>query len=192
MDPDAGEITRLLERWGTGDLESFHVLMPLVYDELKRLADHYLRNERQGHTLQPTALVHEAFLRLRGVREMHLNNRAHFYGAAAQVMRRVLVDSARRRHAEKRGSGESAVELTAALEAPVDMRLDLLALNEALEALEAVAPDQAKVIELRFFGGLSVEETAAFLDISPATVKRRFAFARTWLYRRLEGQAPDG
>jgi RNA polymerase sigma factor (TIGR02999 family) len=184
---EAGDITQLLERWSLGDIRSFDVLVPIVYDELKKLADHYLRQERGDHTLQPTALVHEAFLRLRGVRDMRLENRAHFYGAAAQVMRRVLVDHARRRNAGKRGSGVSAGELTAALEQPVNLRLDLLALSDALDALEKIAPHQAKVVELRYFGGLTVEETAAYLGIAPATVKRHFAFARTWLYRELEG-----
>jgi len=184
---DSGDITQLLERWSLGDLESFNVLVPLVYEELKKLADHYLRHERNGHTLQPTALVHEAFLRLRGIREMRLENRAHFYGAAAQVMRRVLVDHARRRNAGKRSAEVSAGALTAALDQPVDMRLDILALSEALDELEKIAPEKAKVVELRYFGGLSVDETAAFLGIAPATVKRHFAFARTWLFRALEG-----
>lgn len=184
---ESGDITQLLERWSLGDIQSFDVLVPIVYEELKKLADHYLRQERGDHTLQPTALVHEAFLRLRGVRDMRLENRAHFYGAAAQVMRRVLVDHARRRNAGKRGSGVSAGELTAALEQPVNLRLDLLALSDALDALEKIAPDKAKVVELRYFGGLTVEETATHLGIAPATVKRHFAFARTWLYRELEG-----
>jgi DNA-directed RNA polymerase specialized sigma24 family protein len=170
----SGDITQLLERWSLGDAESFNVLMPIVYEELKKLADHYLRRERGGHTLQPTALVHEAFLRLRGVREMQLHNRAHFYGAAAQVMRRVLVDHARRRNAGKRNAGASAAELTA-----------------ALEALDKIAPEKAKVVELRYFGGLSVEETAVYLGIAPATVKRHFAFAKTWLFRELEGRRHD-
>jgi RNA polymerase sigma factor (TIGR02999 family) len=186
---ESGDITRLLERWTTGDIESFNVLVPIVYEELKKLADHYLRQERGDHTLQPTALVHEAFLRLRGVHEMRLENRSHFYGAAAQVMRRVLVDHARRRNAEKRGSGVSPGELTAALDQPVDVRLDLLALSDALDALERIAPEKAKVVELRYFGGLTVEETATYLGIAPATVKRHFVFARTWLYRAIEGQA---
>jgi RNA polymerase sigma factor (TIGR02999 family) len=182
-----GDITILLERWSLGDIDSFNVLVPLVYEELKKLADHHLRQERGGHTLQPTALVHEAFLRLRGVREMRLENRAHFYGAAAQVMRRVLVDYARRRNAGKRNAGVSPAELTAALERPVDVRFDLLALSDALDSLEKIAPEKAKVVELRYFGGLSVEETATFLGVAPATVKRHFAFARTWLFRELEG-----
>lgn len=187
----SGDITQLLERWSLGDAESFNVLMPIVYEELKKLADHYLRRERGGHTLQPTALVHEAFLRLRGVRDMQLQNRAHFYGAAAQVMRRVLVDHARRRNAGKRNAGASAAELTASLDAPVDVRFDLLALSDALEALEKIAPEKAKVVELRYFGGLSVEETAIYLGIAPATVKRHFAFAKTWLFRELEGRPRD-
>jgi RNA polymerase sigma factor (TIGR02999 family) len=185
MEP--GDITLLLERWSLGDIESFNVLVPIVYEELKKLADHHLRQERGGHTLQPTALVHEAFLRLRGVRDMRLENRAHFYGAAAQVMRRVLVDHARRRNAGKRNAGVTPGELTAALDQPVDLRFDLLALSDALDALEKIAPEKAKVVELRYFGGLSVEETATFLGVAPATVKRHFAFARTWLFRELEG-----
>src|SRR5213082_500745 len=118
---ESGDITQLLERWSLGDTQSFDVLVPIVYEELKKLADHSLRQERGDHTLQPTALVHEAFLRLRGVRDMRLENRAHFYGAAAQVMRRVLVDHARRRNAGKRGSGVAAGELTAALDQPIDV-----------------------------------------------------------------------
>lgn len=182
---DQGQITRLLERWSHGEIDSFDALVPMVYDELRKLADHYLRNERAEHTLQPTALVHEAYLRLRGVRDMQLVNRAHFYGAAAQVMRRVLVDHARRRGAGKRGGGEAAAAITASLEAPIDPSLDLLALSEALDRLQAIAPEKAKVVELRYFGGLSVEETAVFLDLAPATVKRYFAFARAWLFRAL-------
>jgi RNA polymerase sigma factor (TIGR02999 family) len=184
---EQGAITELLERWSLGDAESFNALFPLVYDELKSLADHYLRQERSGHTLQPTALVHEAYLRLRGVRELRVQSRAYFYGAAACVMRRVLVDHARRRGADKRNDGGGRVELTAALEQPVDVRMDLLALSDALDALEQIAPDKARVVELRYFGGLSVDETAEFMRISPATVKRHFAFARAWLFRRLEG-----
>jgi RNA polymerase sigma factor (TIGR02999 family) len=184
---DQGQITQLLERWSHGEVDSFDALVPIVYDELRKLADHYLRNERAEHTLQPTALVHEAYLRLRGVRDMQLVNRAHFYGAAAQVMRRVLVDHARRRGAGKRGGGDAAAAITANLEAPVDPGLDLLALSEALDQLQAIAPEKAKVVELRYFGGLSVEETAAYLDLAPSTVKRYFAFARAWLYRALAG-----
>jgi RNA polymerase sigma factor (TIGR02999 family) len=186
------DITRLLDRWSEGDESAFKELIPLVYGELRRLAEHYLRGERTGHTLQPTALVHEAYLRLSGLSEMRLNNRTHFYGAAAQAMRRILVDHARRRQAEKRGSGVDAVPLDeTSLDGPIDLRQDLVALEDALNALTALAPRQARVVELRYFGGLSVAETAAFLGVAPATVKRDWNFARAWLFRALAGPGPD-
>jgi RNA polymerase sigma factor (TIGR02999 family) len=181
------EITRLLARWADGDGEAFNALMPVVYDELRKLADHYLRHERPDHTLQPTALVHEAYLRLAGIREMELRNRAHFYGAAARIMRRVLVDHARQRGAAKRGGPSAHVPFDEGMDMPVAPETDFLALDQALSALEAIAPDKARVVELRYFGGLSVDETADYLDIAPATVKRHWAFARAWLYRRLSG-----
>jgi RNA polymerase sigma factor (TIGR02999 family) len=189
-----GDITSLLERWAEGDAEAFKALMPMVYEELRGLAGHYLRRERANHTLQPTALVHEAFLRLAGVRDLRLHNRTHFYGAAAQVMRRVLVDHARHHRALKRGGPEpDVVPFDEGLDLPVDVRLDFVALDEALDELARIAPDQARVVELRYFGGLSVEETAEYLDVAPATVKRRWAFARAWLYRRMSGNsAPSG
>ncbi len=184
-------VTRLLTRWGEGDAEAFRALVPIVYDELKRLAGHYLRSERDGHTLQPTALVHEAYLRLSGLREMRLQNRAHFYGAAAGVMRRVLVDHARRRAALKRGGPAGSGR---ALDGPddggVDVRLDLVALDAALDALAERNPDGARVVELRYFGGLSVDDTAEHLGIAPATVKRRWTVARAWLYRALAEGTP--
>jgi RNA polymerase sigma factor (TIGR02999 family) len=184
------DITRLLDRWSQGDESAFKELIPLVYGELRRLAEHYLRGERTGHTLQPTALVHEAYLRLSGLSEMRLNNRTHFYGAAAQAMRRILVDHARRRQADKRGAGLDVVPLDeASLEGPIDLRQDLVALEDALNALTALAPRQARVVELRYFGGLSVAETAAFLGVAPATVKRDWSFARAWLFRALSGPA---
>jgi RNA polymerase sigma-70 factor (ECF subfamily) len=149
-----------------------------------------LRQERPDHTLQPTALVHEAYLRLAGIRAMELKNRTHFYGAAAQVMRRVLVDYARQRRARKRGGPSLAlVPFEEAMDTPVDTGVDLVALDEALAALEVIAPGRARVVELRFFGGLSVEETAEYLGIAPATVKRHWVFARAWLFDRLAG--PD-
>jgi RNA polymerase sigma factor (TIGR02999 family) len=178
------DVTELLERWGRGDRDAFSALVPLVYDELRRLAGHFLRNERAGHTLQPTALVHEAYLRLSGLRELKLQNRAHFYGASANVMRRVLVDYARRRRAEKRGAGvQDVVAIESLPDAPFDF--DILALDQALDALAAFAPEKARVVELRYFGGLSVEETASFMDVAPVTVKRYWTFARAWLYRAL-------
>ena len=183
------DITALLARWGQGDGEAFKTLLPIVYEELRRLAAHHLRNERAGHTLQPTALVHEAYLRLSGLRSMQLHNRSHFYGAAAEAMRRVLVDHARGHRAQKRGGGEAAVLLTDSAAAPVDLPLDVEALDEALTELERVAPEKAKVVELRFFGGLSVEETGEYLGLSPATVKRYWSFARAWLYKELHPPA---
>jgi RNA polymerase sigma factor (TIGR02999 family) len=162
MEP--GEITVLLDRWSGGDRDAFAALVPLVYDELKVLAKRHLRRERDGHTLQPTALVHEAFLRLRGGHGLRMQSRAYFFGAAAQVMRRVLVDHARRRGAGKRSADLVPGELTKALARHGDERMDL-----------------------RVFGGLSVEETAEYLGIAPATVKRHVAFARAWLYRELGG-----
>lgn len=181
------DVTELLDRWSRGDAGAFGSLMPLVYDELHQLAAHYMRHERPGHTLQPTALVHEAYLRLSGLRDMRLQNRTHFYGAAAQVMRRVLVDHARRRNAGKRGSGDRPEVPEAAFDASIDLRLDLVALDRALEKLATFAPDKARVVELRYFGGLSVEETAEIMDLSPRTVKRHWRFSRAWLLRTLGG-----
>jgi len=186
-----GNITRLLARWRNGDPEALKDLTPLVYGELRDLAQHYLRNERSDHTLQPTALVHEAYLRLTGVRSAKFTNRVHFYGAAATVMRRVLVDHAREHRAAKRGLGQAVASLDDVPEAGIDLRFDLVCLSDALERLAAVAPDPARVVELRYFGGLTVAETAEFLDVAPVTVKRRWAFARAWLHRTLEGTNPS-
>ena len=144
------DITRLLTRWSGGDANAFGELMPHVYAEMRKLADHYMRQERPDHTLQPTALVHEAFLRLAETRRSAFENRVHFYGAAAQAMRRVLVDYARSHRSQKRGDGIPAVDLDQAAEVGIDLRLDLVALDEALDALAAVAPRPAKVVELRY------------------------------------------
>ena len=153
---DKGDITQLLEQWAQGDADAFRALVPIVYEELKDLAGHYLRLERPEHTLQPTALVHEAYLRLAGQRAARLNNRTHFYGAAAQVMRRVLVDHARHRAAAKRQrEGVEAVLRPVALDVAPDLRVDLVALDDALTRLEAFAPDRAKVVELRSPGSSS-------------------------------------
>ena len=180
-----GDVTGLLARWNAGDGAALAELMPLVYSELRRLADAYMLRERNDHTLQPTALVHEAFLRLAGARDPKFDNRVHFYGAAAQAMRRILVDHARRRHAARRGNNPTRLELDAVEPAAIDLRFDFVALDEALDRLAEVAPRPAKVVELRYFGGMSIDEVAVFLDIAPVTVKRHWAMARAWLYRAL-------
>jgi len=187
-----GDVTELLDRWSDGDAEAFKGLIPLVYEELHDLAGHFLRQERRGHTLQPTALVHEAYLRLSGVREMRLHNRTHFYGAAAEVMRRVLVDHARKKNSAKRGGGKPVDLPPGALDMPIDLRLDVVALDRALMELSSIAPDKAKVVELRYFGGLSVDEAARYMNVSPESVKRYWRFARAWLLGRLTvGEVDD-
>jgi len=183
-----GDVTRLLEQWNAGDGEALNALVAEVYAELRRIAGGLLQGERSDHTLQPTALVHEAYVRLTGIREMRIENRRHFYGAAATAMRRVLVEHARHRNAEKRGGGEAIrVPLDEAINAGIDMRADFERLDDALGALEKLVPAKARVVELRYFVGLSIEETADVLEVSPATVKRDWAFARAWLLREFDG-----
>ena len=179
-----GEVTRLLGRWRRGDAAALDELTPLVYAELHKLAHHYMRQERTDHTLQPTALVNEAYLRLTGVRSPAFENRVHFYGAAATAMRRVLVDHAREQGAAKRGR-KSRVAIDDVDVGRIDTRLDLVGLHDALDKLAEIASAPARVVELRYFGGLSIDETAAFLGIAPATVKRHWAFARAWLHGAL-------
>jgi RNA polymerase sigma factor (TIGR02999 family) len=181
----APNVTRLLVDWGQGDQEALDQLAPLVYDELRRLAGNQLRRERPGHTLQSTALVHEAYLRLIDQKNVRWQNRAHFFGVASQMIRRILVDHARAHQAAKRGAGVPRLELDEALDAGVQRDLDLVALDDALESLGRLDPQQARIIELRFFGGLSIEETAEVIGISPATVKREWSSARAWLFREL-------
>jgi RNA polymerase sigma factor (TIGR02999 family) len=180
------EVTALLARWNDGDAEALKELIAVVHGELRRLAGRLLRHERPEHTLQPTDLVHEAYLRLTGLREMQIDDRRHFYGAAAEAMRRILVDHARQRAAQKRGGPFAhKVPLDAAFELPIDLRLDFVRLDEALADLAVHAPDKARVVELRYFAGLSLAETADVLGISVTTVKRHWLFARAWLYRAL-------
>lgn len=180
------DVTELLDRWNEGDTEALKELLGVVHGELRRLAGSLLRHERADHTLQPTELVHEAYLRLTGLREMHLEGRRHFYGAAAESMRRILVDHARHRDAQKRGGpAMHTVPLEEALNLPVDLRLDFVRLDEALTALAAAAPEKARVVELRYFAGLSIQETAEVLDTPVSTVKRHWTFARAWLYRAM-------
>ena len=184
-------VSELLARWSDGDREAFAELMPLVYGELRQLAEHYMSREQPGHTLQPTALVHEAYMRLAATNAGQFNNRVHFYGAAAQAMRRILVDAARKRQARKRGQRPVLVDLDS-VSIGVDLREDLVALDDALARLAAVAPLPARVVELRYFGGLSVADIAASLDVSPATVGRYWMYTRAWLYRSLKPPDRDG
>lgn len=193
-DGGAPDVTRLLQAWRGGDQQALNALMPRVYRELRRMAARYVARERPGQPLQSTALVHEAYLRLVDQQRVTWQNRAHFFGVAAQMMRRILVDQARHAQRRKRGGTAVAVPLTEAgadaLAAPNPALhpVDALSLDRALSRLEAFDPDQARVVELRFFAGLNVEEAAEVLGVSPATVKREWAVARAWLYRELEGQ----
>ncbi len=180
-------ITQLLIDWGNGDQAALEKLMPLVYNELRRLATNYLRRERGSHTLQPTALVNEAYLKLVGQRKTKWQNRAQFFAISAQLMRRILVDHARRHTAEKRGgSAQQRLSITSAEELVTQPAVDLLALNEALDELEKMDPQQSRIVELKFFGGLSIPETAEVLGVGHATVEREWKSARAWLRRRLE------
>ena len=180
-------ITQLLIRWSSGDEAALEKLMPLVYSELRRLANNYLRREREGHTLQPTALVNEAYLRLVDQRNPRWQNRDQFYGIAAQLMRRILVDHARLKHAEKRGgSAQKRLSITSVEGVSAKPDLDVLALHEALEELATIDPQQSRIVELKFFGGLSIEEVAEVLGVGHATVERDWKMARAWLRRKLE------
>jgi RNA polymerase sigma factor (TIGR02999 family) len=179
------DVTGLLKAWGGGDPAALDQLLPIVYHELHRQAQRYLRRENPGHTLQTTALVHEAYLRLVDQRQAHWQNRAQFFGVAAQLMRRILVDYARQRQAAKRGGSAIQVPLEEGAVAAAESHVDLVMLDDALTRLAALDPQQARVVELRYFTGLGIEETAEALNISPATVKREWAMARAWLKREL-------
>lgn len=182
----ASDVTQLLLDWRRGDPAVGDQLLPAIYAELHRQAERAMRRESPEHTLQPTALVHEAYLRLIDQNRVEWRNRAHFFGVAAQLMRRILVDHARGQHAAKRGGGDRPITLTdVGAAASTETGLDVLALHEALETLAAFDPKQARLVELRYFTGLSIEETAEALGISPATVKREWAIARAWLRREL-------
>jgi RNA polymerase sigma factor (TIGR02999 family) len=183
------EITRLLLAWGQGDTGALEQLVPVVYSELHRLARCHMRGERSSHTLQTTALVNEAYLRLVDARRVRWRDRAHFYAMASRLMRRILVDAARTRRAKKRGAGAVRVSIDGALALAVDDTIDLPALDEALQALSALDDRKGQVVELRFFGGLTLAETAAVLQVSEDTVQRDWNFARTWLKRRLSADA---
>jgi RNA polymerase sigma factor (TIGR02999 family) len=182
---DGKEVTVILQEINNGSSEAPERLLPLVYDELRRLAASYMANERPDHTLQATALVHDAYIRLVDWENVSWQNRAHFFSVAAGIMRNILVNHAVARKTQKRDFGQR-MELTENISFGRGRELDLVELNEALESLAAIEPRQEKIVEMRFFGGLSIEETAHVLGVSPATVKREWAIAKTWLYRRLK------
>lgn len=191
----ASEVTQLLLEWSRGNAEAVDRLIPLVYDELRRLARGYLRRERANHTLEPTALVHEAFLRLVDRQQVSFTSRTQFFALCATLMRHVLVDHARRRSADKRGGDDLAVSLSRADQANDQMgslsSADLIALDDALRDLATLKPQHARAVELRFFGGLTIQETAAVLGVSHATVERDWAFAKAWLKKELRrGEGP--
>ena len=179
------DVTSLLADWSRGDRRAFEVLLPLVYAELRRIAARQLRRERDGHTLQPTALVHEAYLRLVVQRSVDWQGRAHFYGVAAQVMRRILVDHARRQAATKRGNGAQRVPLDEAAETAAVNQVPVLMLDHALGRLEKLDPGLARIVELRAFGGLTIDEAAHVLNVSPTTAKREWRTAKAWLTKEL-------
>jgi len=185
MSTDDGQVTLLLRAMKNGDQAAAEKLLPLVYKELHRLAKSYMRRERPDHTLQPTALIHEAYLRL-AHDDVDWQSHQHFIGVAANVMRRVLVDHARAHNAEMRGGGMQRVELDEGLAISKERSTEVIALHDALNSLEALNPRRAKVVELRYFGGLSVEEIAAVLDMSPRSVKRDWALARPWLFKEMQ------
>jgi RNA polymerase sigma factor (TIGR02999 family) len=175
----------MLVQLSSGDKNAVNQLMPLVYDELRRIAASHLRRERPGHTLQSTALVHEAYMRLIDQRSVEWRNRAHFFAIASRMIRRILVDHARGHQAAKRGAGAPRLSLDEAIGVPGGRDLDLVALDDSLEALAKIDPDQSRLVELRYFAGLTIEETAEVMQISPATVSREWNAARAWLFREL-------
>lgn len=183
----SNQVTVLLLRWREGDRQALEELMPIVYDELRRLASHYLRQERRDHTLQSTALVNEAYLRLAGQNPPEWQNRAHFFGIAARVMRQILVEYARGRGAAKRGGGAAKITLDSSIALPQQINVDVVALDKALSELSQLDEQQSRIVELRFFGGLTIEDTSEVLGVSPATVKREWVTARAWLYRAMSG-----
>ena len=179
------DLTQLLLAWNNGDRAALDRLMPVVYDELRRLARRYMQQEDTAHTLQATALVNDVYIRLVDQKRVNWQNRAHFFGAASQIIRRLLVEHARARHRLKRGGNALRVTLHGDLNAAVPVQLDVVALDDALSKLAQLDPQQERIVELRFFTGLSIEETAEALSISPATVKRDWATGRAWLYREI-------
>lgn len=186
--PVPGEVTELLLRWRSGDSAALDKLMPMVYEELRLIAGRYLRRERPDHTLQSTALVHEAYMRLVDQTRIQWQGRAHFYGVAAGIIRNILVDHARARQTGKRGSGAPLLSLEEAVAAPGQRSVDVVALDDTLLSLEKVDPQQSRIVELRFFAGLTIEETAEVLHLSVSTVKRDWLTAKTWIFSVLMGK----
>ena len=191
MTPATHEVTKLLKDWGAGDQSALDQLMPLVHNELHRLARQHMRREKPGHLLQTSALVNEAYLRLVDQRRVDWQNRAHFFGIAARLMPRILVDHARQRHRDKRGGYTIQVPLDDATSLPQEQAANLVLLDDALKILAAIDPRQSEVVELRFFGGMSIEETAEVLKVSPGTVSRDWTFARAWLRKEMSGEGQE-
>jgi RNA polymerase sigma factor (TIGR02999 family) len=191
MASDSDNVTRLLLDWSGGDQRALEELVPLIYNELRHLAHNFLYSERPDHTLQTTALVHEAYLKLIDQRDARWQNRAHFFAIAAQAMRRILIDSARRRSAAKRGGRGEKLSLDEAADIALEDESNLLDLDEALTELAKIDPQQSRIVELRYFGGLTIEETAEVISVSPATVKREWAMARAWLHQELTQSADE-
>jgi RNA polymerase sigma factor (TIGR02999 family) len=185
MADDPENVTRLLQDWSAGNERALEDLLPLIYNELRHLAHNFLYRERSGHTLQTTALVHEAYLKLIDQKDARWQNRSHFFAIAAQAMRRILIDSARRHAAMKRGGPQEKLSLDEVPDLSLEPNTRLLALDEALTALAEIDLEQSRIVELRYFGGLTIEETAEVMKTSPATVKREWAMARAWLYQAL-------
>jgi RNA polymerase sigma-70 factor (ECF subfamily) len=185
------KITELLLAWGEGDETALEQLIPLVYQELHRLARHYMRQEQPGHTLETTALINEAYLRLVDTNRVPWQNRSHFYAICARAMRRILIDHAKSRHRAKRGGGAREVSLDEVASLARDRSAELVLLDEALKRLEAFDKRKSQVVELRFFGGLSIEETAEVMKISTISVSRDWNTAKAWLYREISGKEPD-
>ncbi len=193
MNPSSvpGEVTQLLLDWGNGDRAAFDALMPLVYDELHQMAHRYMRRERPGHTLQTTALINEAYLRLIDQKRVRWQNRAHFFAVAAQAMRRIVIDHARKQSYAKRGGGIHKISLDEAAVMSEERAADLLALDEALSSLASIDEQQSRVVELRFFGGLKIAETAEVMKLSEDMVKREWGTAKAWLYREMSRSADE-
>lgn len=189
MDPSSHEVTQLLAAWGNGDQVARDQLMGVVYDELHRLAHRYMKRESPGHTLQTSALVNEAFVRLVDQKNVRWQNRAHFFGIAAQMMRRILVDYARSRNYAKRGGGAAKISLEEALVVSDERSAEVVNVHEALERLAKFDPRKSQLVELRFFGGLSIDETAEVLNVSPGTVMRDWTLAKAWLRREISSDS---